>query len=84
MERSTAMKTIFDVLTMSIFAGLVVLFLKRSVGAEKRRDSMWQYLVAATGCAVANYWGNHGFPIMATLLITAVLMFIQFMLKPFV
>lgn len=53
------MSTIYDWLTVAIFAGLVVLFLQRSSGEREPRDSMWQYLAAAIGCAVANYLGNN-------------------------
>ena len=50
------MQTVYDWLTIAIFAGLIVLFLQRSQGYA--RDSMWQYLIAAVGCAVANQFGN--------------------------
>ena len=52
------MSTVYDWLTMIVFAGLVVLFLQRSQG--EARDALWQYLVAAVGCAVTNYLGNEG------------------------
>ena len=51
------METIYDWITIAIFAGLVVLFLQRSSAATPT-DSIWQYLVAALGCAVANWFGN--------------------------
>ncbi len=50
------METPYDWITIIIFAGLIVLFLQRSQGAA--RDHLWQYLVAAVGCAVTNYLGN--------------------------
>ena len=53
------METIYDWVTVAIFAGLVVLFLQRSSGEAEPRDSIWQYLAAAIGCAVANYLGNN-------------------------
>lgn len=86
------MSTVFDFLTVGIFAGLIVLFLKRSVdddnpladGAEPPVDDhLWQYLVAAVGCAVANYVGNEGYPIPAVALIGATLVFIVYVLRPF-
>lgn len=78
------MTTIFDYLTMLIFAGLVVLFLQRSVNRDAPyEDHLWQYLVAATGCAVANYVGNNGYAVPAVLLICATLMFIAYVLRPF-
>jgi hypothetical protein len=54
------MKTIYDVITLIIFAGLVVLFLQRSMERESSSDKAYYYLPAAVGCAVANYLGNHG------------------------
>ena len=86
------MSTVFDFLTVGIFAGLIVLFLKRSVGedgaldlaeAAPPDDHLWQYLVAASGCAVANYAGNEGYPIPAVALIIATLAFIVYILRPF-
>lgn len=86
------METVFDFLTVGIFAGLIVLFLKRSVdddvpaqGAADAPpdDHLWQYLVAAVGCAVANYVGNEGYPIPAVALIGATLVFIAYVLRPF-
>ncbi len=53
------MSTVYDWSTMVVFAGLVVLFLQRSQG--EARDSLWQYLVAAVGCAATNYLGNQAF-----------------------
>lgn len=52
------LETIYDVISVAIFAGLVVLFMQRST-LQRPRDSIWQYLGAATGCAVANWFGNH-------------------------
>lgn len=53
------MQTVYDWATMIVFAGLIVLFLQRSQGAP--RDHLWQYLIAAVGCAGTNYLGNEGF-----------------------
>ena len=53
------MQTVYDWVTMIVFAGLIVLFLQRSQGEP--RDHLWQYLVAAVGCAATNYLGNEGF-----------------------
>ncbi|MGL4543199.1 MAG: XrtV sorting system accessory protein [Polymorphobacter sp.] len=52
------MQTVYDWGTMIVFAGLIVLFLQRSQGEP--RDYLWQYLVAAVGCAGTNYLGNEG------------------------
>lgn len=83
------MKTIYDLLTMAIFAGLVVLFLQRSTAAEPR-DHMYQYAPPAIGCAVANYVGNQAVErsnnVLAGLaigIILAVIAYILYVLKPF-
>jgi hypothetical protein len=77
------MNTAFDILTMAIFAGLIVLFLQRSVGEPPEGDAMWQYLVAAVGCAASNYVGNQGYTVIAVFMITATLIFILRVLRPF-
>lgn len=76
------METIYDWVTMAVFAGLIVLFLQRSSEAVQR-DSLWQYLVAAVGCAVCNYLGNEGHAVFAVLVLVGVLAFIYYVLRPF-
>ncbi|MES2290527.1 MAG: XrtV sorting system accessory protein [Pseudomonadota bacterium] len=76
------METIYDWVTMAVFAGLIVLFLQRSSEAVQR-DSLWQYLVAAVGCAVCNYLGNEGYTIFAVLVLVGVLAFVYYVLRPF-
>lgn len=82
------METIYDWLTILVFAGLIVLFLQRSQGEP--RDHLWQYLLAAVGCAVTNYLGNQAIETDAALwhlgaAITgaATLAFIWLALRPF-
>lgn len=75
------METVYDWVTMAIFAGLVVLFLQRS-SAEEPSDSLWSYLGAGVGCAVANYIGNGGQHAIAVVAIIATLAFIFIVLKP--
>lgn len=76
------METIYDWITVSIFAGLIVLFLQRST-ADESHDSIWLYLAAALGCAVANYSGNEGYDVLAWIIIVATLAYIVRYLKPF-
>jgi hypothetical protein len=75
-------KTIYDLVTMVIFAGLVVLFLQRSTAPEPR-DHMYQYAPPAIGCAIANYVGNQGQDWVAVAIIAAVVGYILYVLKPF-
>ncbi len=77
------METIFDILTMIIFAGLVVLFLQRSVSEKPAGDAMWQYLVASIGCASSNYLGNNSYAMPALIVMFATLVFIYYVLRPF-
>lgn len=78
----TILQTPFDWVSLLIFAGLVVLFLQRS-SEENPRDHLWQYLVPAVGCALANYVGNQGYAIAAVLVLAGVLAFVHYVLKPF-
>jgi uncharacterized membrane protein len=80
--------------TVAIFAGLVVLFLQRSSGADEPEDSIWQYLAASVGCALSNYLGNKAIEngeagavdylnhILAVTVLAAVLAYVWFALKP--
>jgi hypothetical protein len=76
-------QTIFDWVTVAIFAALVVLFLQRSVTPGTARDSVWHYIPAAAGCALANYLGNGGQEVFAVVIIAAVILYSIFILKPF-
>jgi len=78
------METIFDWVSLAIFAGLIVLFLQRSTGEHAEKDaSLLYYLGAGVGCAVANYFGNHDQPVIAVALLVATVAFIIYYLKPF-
>ncbi len=78
------METIYDWVSLAIFAGLIVLFLQRSTSERAEKDvSLLYYLGAGVGCAVADYAGNQGQDIIAILLVAATLAFIIFYLKPF-
>lgn len=78
------MDTIYDWLSLAIFAGLIVLFLQRSTSERADNDvSLLYYLGAGVGCAVANYFGNKGQDVVAILLLLATVGFIAYFLKPF-
>lgn len=76
------MSTIYDWITVALFAGLVVLFLHRSDQEAPPRDALWQYLVAAAGCGLVNWIGNGGHHLAAILSLLGVLLFIAAILKP--
>lgn len=76
------MDTVFDWLTVMIFAGLAALFLQRSMGPRPAHDSLLAYLPPAIGCALANALGNHGWRLIATLLMTAIIAYVWLVLRP--
>ncbi|WP_174274186.1 XrtV sorting system accessory protein [Sphingomonas bacterium] len=80
------METIYDWVTVAVFAGLIVLFLQRSSTEGEPKDSIWQYLAASVGCAVANYLGNHDdvpyHHVLAILVLGGTIAYIWFALKP--
>lgn len=78
------METVFDWVSLAIFAGLIVLFLQRATSDHNEKDApLYYYLGAGAGCAVADYLGNHGQGPLAALLLVATLAFIIICLKPF-
>jgi hypothetical protein len=79
------LETVYDWVTVAIFAGLIVLFVQRSTTEveTQQHDSLLLYLGAGVGCAVANYLGNQGWHLIAVPLIAATLFFIVYYLRPF-
>lgn len=77
------MQTPYDFLTMAIFAGLIVIFLQRSMAEHRDDDPMWRYLLAAGGCAVGNYLGNAAYHLPALIVIVGTLAFIVHAIRPF-
>jgi hypothetical protein len=76
------MSTIYDWITVSLFAGLIVLYLQRSSTPEPS-DSLYQYLIASVGCMVVDYLGNAGNDLAAILALAATLAYAVIVLKPF-
>ena len=77
------MTTAFDWIATAIFAGLVVLFLQRSLDRESFDDDpMWRYLAAAVGCALLNYLGNEVSTLLGVAALFATIGFIVFELRP--
>ena len=81
-RKAPELETVYDWITVAIFAGLIVLYLQRSA-LDEPRDNIWQYLGASVGCAVANYLGNEGHDIFALAVIAATLGYVMYVLKPF-
>lgn len=76
------MSTLYDLITVILFAGLAILFLQRSV-EQSSTDRIIHYLPAAVGCAVANWLGNHHEDAFAAAAVVAVVAYTYFVLKPF-
>ena len=74
------METIWDWLTIFIFAGLVTLLLQRS-SEDAPRDKLWQYFPPAVACAMANYFGNQGTVWAAVVILIALVAYVVVVLK---
>lgn len=77
------MSTIYDWVTIGLFAALIVLFLQRSTDEGPEVDSVWHYLPPSIGCAVANYFGNEGMNAAAIAALAATAVYALLVLKPF-
>ena len=77
------MKSIYDLVSLCLFAGLAILFLQRSASSKPDRVALWRYGVAGLGCAAADVLGNNGYQIAAIAALAAVVAFSVVMLKPF-
>lgn len=76
------MTTVFDWLTVAIFAGLAIVYLQRSIGPRPAHDVIWKYLPPAALCVAANQIGNEGWAVPATILMVATLAYIWFVIRP--
>ena len=77
------MSSVYDWVSLAIFAGLIVLFLQRSTSDRDEKDvPLLYYLGAGAACAVANYLGNHGQDLVAIAVLLATIAFILVYLKP--
>ena len=77
------MKSMFDVVSLILFAGVALLFLQRSAAAEQDDIPLWRYAVSAAGCAAGDLAGNDGLPIEAWVAFAVTAAFSLIMLKPF-
>lgn len=77
------METVYDWMTVGVFAFLVILFLHRSVDVDEPKDHLWQYLLAGGGCALTNFLGNEGLDVLAVGAFLATLAYIFYALRPF-
>jgi hypothetical protein len=76
------LETAYDWVTLGIFAGIIVLFLQRSMNPVPN-DKMWRYFLPSVSVAVLNQVGNAGYHLLAILGIVGTLAMIQYLLRPF-
>jgi len=76
------MTTVFDWLTVAIFAALAVVYLQRSLGERPAHDAVWKYLPPAAVCMIANQIGNGGWILPATVLMVVALAYVWFVIRP--
>lgn len=72
------MDTVFDWVTIVIFAGLVTHFLQQSAAQGAPQRPLWQYALAAGGCALGNWLGNEGQRAAAAGVIVITLCFVAY------
>ena len=77
------MHTIYDIITIIMFAFLVVLFLQRSASQGPPEDKIYYYIPPALGCAGANWLGNQHEDLIAIATILAVIIYVLVVLRPF-
>ena len=78
------METVYDWVSIAIFAGLIVLFISRATSDndEEASQSIVPYLLAGVGCAVGNYLGNAGQDAFAVLVLGGTLIGVFHFLHP--
>jgi hypothetical protein len=84
------LQTLFDWISILIFAGLVVLYLQRSMADGPPVDRIAHYAPPAIGCAAGNFVGNQGatdgrtdLQLLAAAILVAAVVYILQVLKPF-
>lgn len=77
------MSTVYDFMTMGLFAALAVIFLHRSTRPEPDTHPIWMYGLAGVACATANFCGNHGYAFIAVVLMALVTGFLLWVLGLF-
>ena len=77
------MSSIYDVVSLIMFAGVALLFLQRSAASEADPVPLWRYAVAAAGCAAGDVMGNNNHPVEAVATLAVTVAFGVAMLKPF-
>lgn len=80
------METVYDWVSVIIFAGLIVLFVHRATSDdddEEAEQSVVPYLIGGIGCAIGNYLGNEGYAAFAVLVLGVTILYTVYYLRPF-
>jgi hypothetical protein len=83
------MIAVVNLTTMAMFAGLVVMFLRRSLDgkdwtvAGEQPDSLVDYIAASIGLACASWINARGSVFLATLVLALVCIYVALALRPF-
>jgi len=77
------MDTVFDFISVGLFAGLAILFLQRSASEEHDPIPMWRYGIAAVMCAGGNWAGNHDYPVVGGIILALTAVYSVLVLKMF-
>ena len=80
----------YDWASIGVFAGIMVLYLHRSMGEGEFKDKIWHYAPPAIGCAISNQVGNVGLKDQSVALqalavagLVASVVYVFHILKPF-
>ena len=78
------METVYDCVSVFVFAGLIVLFVHRATSAkdDDPDESVVPYLIGGVGCAVGNYLGNEVSAALAVLVLGLTILYIFYYLRP--
>ncbi|MFZ5667771.1 MAG: XrtV sorting system accessory protein [Pseudomonadota bacterium] len=77
------MVTLWDWLTVSIFIGLAITYLNRSIGEVVPSDRIVHYIAPAALLALANCLGNDGREYLATVAVMCATGIFLYLIKPF-
>jgi hypothetical protein len=79
------METAYDWVSVTIFGGLIVLFMSRATSEDDDEAalSIAPYLFAGLGCAVGNYFGNQENHPLAVFILGATLVGVVHFVHPF-
>ena len=80
---SLPMTTIYDFLSVGIFAIVAFVYLQRSVKPPSWKDNTLDYVLCAIGCAGGNWLGNEGYHLAAIAVLALVCVLFTVRLHPF-